>query len=304
MTTDARPLPAAMVLAAGLGTRLRPLTDELPKPLAWLGDRPLIDAILASLARAGFIRAVANTHHLASAYDGAWRGRQPLEVALVHEPSILGTGGGLANAASLLGPGDVLVWNADIWAELDVPALLEAHALGASVATLVTGPRRGPKLGTLGLDASGRVARVRAFDRGGEVESADYAGIAVLGEPLRARLPAPGCLVGDGLIPALEDGDAVATFALPSAFHDLGTLELYLEANLAWLSKRRLDAYVAPTAEVAPGVTLRRAIVASSARVVGAGALSDVVVWPGATATAPLSRAVVTPRGIVRARCP
>lgn len=300
--TERGPLPAAMVLAAGLGTRLRPLSDELPKPLSWLGDRPLIDAILASLAAAGFTRAVVNTHHLAAAYDAAWRERQPLAVALSHEPEILGTGGGLARAASLLGAGEVLVWNADIWARLDVPALLAAHAASGGAATLVTGPRRAPREGTLGLDAEGRVVRVRALDRGSEVASADYAGIAVLREALRARLPASGCLVGDALIPALAAGEQVSSFALGRPFRDLGTPELYLEANLEWLSERGLEAYVDPSAEVAGGVTLRRSVVARSARVEGAGELSDVVVWPGATATAPLARAVVTPRGVTFTR--
>lgn len=295
-------MPRAMVLAAGLGTRLAPLTDELPKPLVWLGDRPLLDAILAGLSGAGFREVVVNTHHLPDAFDEGWRATQPVDVKLVHEPKILGTGGGVANASKLLGAGPVLVWNADISATFDVGRLIATHESAASLATFVTGPRLAPRAGTLGLDPSGRIVRVRAFDGGGEVASADYAGIALLSEALRERLPRDGCLVGDALIPALERGERVDTFALEDRFHDLGTPELYLEANLAWLARRGLRAFVHPSASVARGIELVGAIVAAGARVEGEGKVESTVVWPQATALAPLSNAVVTPRRIVTLR--
>ncbi|NUP10375.1 MAG: NDP-sugar synthase [Polyangiaceae bacterium] len=288
-----------MVLAAGLGTRLAPLTHEVPKPLVWLGDRPLIDDILARLAAQGFSRVVANTHHLAERFDAAWKVRQPLDVTLVHEPHILGTGGGLANAAGLLGKGDVLVWNADIAAELDVAKLLAAHDGSDAVATFVTGPIKPSRAGTLGLDASGGIVRVRAFDAGGEVASADYAGIAILRPSLRKRLPKDGCLVGDALIPALQNGERAATFSLATPFFDLGTPRLYLDANIAWLARRGLDSYLHPSAVIGPEVSLERCVVAADARVEGRGVLKDVVVWPAATALAPLESAVVTPNRVV-----
>src|SRR5437868_13630696 len=100
-------MKVAMVLAAGLGTRLRPLTDHVPKPLCPVGDRPQIDHILEALARGGIERAVVNTHHLHEQFTDAWARSQPLEVVRIHEPEILGTGGGIANAASALGEGPV-----------------------------------------------------------------------------------------------------------------------------------------------------------------------------------------------------
>jgi mannose-1-phosphate guanylyltransferase len=290
-----------MILAAGLGTRLLPLTRELPKPLAWLGDRPQIDHAIAALARAGLERVVVNTHHLADKFDETWRRAQPIEVALVHEEAILGTAGGVANAAAALGDGDVLVWNADIVADLDVARLLDAHAASGAASTLVVGPQAiAVGQGSLGLDARGDVVRLRAHRGAGEVRGAEYAGIALISSALRARLPAPGCLVADGWIPLLQAGGKLATHALRASFLDTGTKAEYLEANLAWLADRGASCEIAPGALVEPSVELDRVVVAAGARVVGTGALRRVVVWPGATATAPLEDAVVTREGVVR----
>ncbi len=117
-----------MILAAGFGTRLRPLTLELPKPLVWVGDRPAIAMVAERLVAAGVREIVINTHHQAEAFSTEMLARVPGEISVVVEEEILGTGGGVANAASLLGDGDVVVWNGDILAPLDVRALLAAHA--------------------------------------------------------------------------------------------------------------------------------------------------------------------------------
>jgi mannose-1-phosphate guanylyltransferase len=289
-------LPPAMVLAAGLGTRLLPLTREKPKPLAWLGDRPQIEHVLAALARAGAPRAIVNTHHLAAELDDAWAAAQPLPITRVHEPEILGTGGGIANARDALGEGEVLVWNADIVVDPDLAALVAAHRASGAAATPVLGPERHPVgKGSVGVAADGRVVRLRAVTRGEEAFGADYAGIAVLGEAARAALPRAGCLVGDTWIPMMEAGAHLATFALTEPFLDTGSLGEYLAANLAWLAQRGTASFVAPGAKVGPEVRLEGVVVGPGATVTGVGALSRVVVWPGATAVAPLADAVVTP---------
>ena len=221
-----------MILAAGLGTRLRPLTDATPKPLCPVGDRPQIEHVFALLARSGVPRAVVNTHHLHEQFTPTWASRQPLSLTLIHEPEILGTGGGVANAARALGEGPVLVWNGDILAG---PRLERLFASPLGLATLVVGPRRPIGEGTLGLAADGSVARIRAARRGEEIASADYAGIALLSETFRARLAAPSCLVGDGFVPSVARGERLDTFALDSAFEDTGSLGAYLDANLGWL---------------------------------------------------------------------
>jgi mannose-1-phosphate guanylyltransferase len=287
-----------MVLAAGLGSRLRPLTEVLPKPLVPVGDRPALAHVLERLAAAGLARVVVNAHH----------GREQLErfledrgVAMSAEPDLLGTAGGVARAAPLLGTGDVLIWNADILAPIDASALIAAHA-GAPhrAATLVVQPReRGS--GSVGLDADGRVVRLRRQRVGEETRGGEFLGVHILGEPLRKGLPERGCLIGDVYIPAMKSGATLQAFEWGAPFFDIGTVARYLEANLDWLASRGLPSWVDRGAFLAPGVTLEGALVGEGATVRGAGALERCVVWPGASVEAPLADAVVAPGHIVRA---
>jgi len=291
-------MPRAMILAAGLGTRLRPLTSELPKPLVPVGDRPVVAHIAAHLARAGILEAALNTHHLAEAFVSPWLGSLPLRLTVIHEPRILGTGGGIANAAGVLGGGDVIVWNGDILADLDVAALLEAHRRSAALATMaVASCLRGE--GTVGLGAGGAVVRLRGERFGDEVSGGDFLGIVVMGAALRRRLPEVGCWIGDGVLPALREGGRISAFAWDGGFEDIGTLDAYLTANLRWLARQGIEAHVGEGACVSPGVVLSRAVVGASATVTGEGAIVRSVIWPGARAVAPLSGAVVTTRGQV-----
>jgi len=100
-------MTTAMVLCAGFGTRLRPLTDELPKPLMPVGDRPVLAHIYESLVRRGVREVVVNTHHRASDFENPIKAYAP-DLQVLHESEILGTAGGVSNAASTLGAADVV----------------------------------------------------------------------------------------------------------------------------------------------------------------------------------------------------
>ena len=292
-----------MILAAGLGTRLRPLTDELPKPLVPVGDRPSVAHVAAELAAAGITEVVLNTHHLAEAFTAEVLASLPVDLRVVHEPEILGTGGGVANAAPLLGEGLVVVWNGDILARVDLRAMIEAHHADRAELTLAIAPReRG--LGTVGVDARGCVSRLRGEGFGEEIAGGDFLGVYLLGPAFRARLAAPGCLIGDGVMPWLRAGGRAHTFAVREPWDDIGSVESYLAANTRWLSRRGLRAFVHPTARVEAGVEVIGSVIGSGAEARGRGALRDVVVWPGARAEAPLDRAVVTPRVLVTMGAP
>ncbi len=290
-----------MVLAAGMGTRLRPLTDLCPKPLVPVGDRPALDHALDQLRRAGATRVVVNAHHRAAdVVRFAERAGGGLRVS--EEGELLGTAGGVRHAATALGEGDVLVWNADILADVDARALHETHATraqreGTAAALVVRSRARGQ--GNVGLDAAGRVVRLRDRSFAAEASGGEFLGIHVLGESLRARLPERGCLVGDVYIPALERGVRLIAFLHEGAFFDIGSVESYLAANLAWLRARRLERWTGPGARVDPGVVLREAVVGEGASVSGAGSLERCVVWPGAEATGPLADAIVAPGLVV-----
>jgi N-acetyl-alpha-D-muramate 1-phosphate uridylyltransferase len=104
-----------MILAAGLGRRLRPLTDHTPKPLISVGGKMMIDHALDQLATVGIKRCVVNTHHLADQIQAHVRKVTNMEVMTSHETTLLDTGGGLMKALPYFGGEPLFVLNADIW---------------------------------------------------------------------------------------------------------------------------------------------------------------------------------------------
>ena len=113
-----------MVLAAGLGTRMRPLTEAVPKPLLALRGRSLLDHALDRLADSGVREVVVNAHHLAPQIVAACEARSEPHCQVVVEPELLETGGGIRNALPLLGPAPFAVVNGDAyWLDGPVPAL-------------------------------------------------------------------------------------------------------------------------------------------------------------------------------------
>lgn len=131
----------AMILAAGRGERLRPLTERLPKALAEAGGKPLVGWLLARLAAAGFREVVINVSHLGErieAYlgNGAAFG---LAIAYSREAEPLESAGGIAQARALLGPAPFVLVNADVYSDFDLGAL-RARSLGERLAHLVLTP--------------------------------------------------------------------------------------------------------------------------------------------------------------------
>ena len=164
----------AMILAAGRGERLRPLTATTPKPLVEVGGTTLLGRHLERLARAGFTQAVINVSHLAAKiveYFGDGK-RYGLAIAWSHEAEPLETAGGIALARALLGPEPFLLVNADIWCDYDFSGLRGLNLDGRlSHLILVPNPAQHPA-GDFSLD-NGIVGNAPA-------PRYTYAGIAVL----------------------------------------------------------------------------------------------------------------------------
>ncbi len=118
MTISSRPT-TAFVLAAGLGTRMRPLTNDTPKPLVPLAGRPLIDHVLDRLAGAGITRAVVNVHHHADKLEAYLKARRTPEIVISDERGLLlETGGGVMHARDKIGTEPFLIHNSDsVWIE-------------------------------------------------------------------------------------------------------------------------------------------------------------------------------------------
>ena len=118
-------ITTAMLLAAGLGTRMKPLTDTRPKPLIEVGGRTLVDRVLDKLAAQGVTRAIVNVHHFADQMEAHLAGRRDLEILIADERSaLLDSGGGIKNAADQLGRDPIFLANIDsLWLEGSIPAL-------------------------------------------------------------------------------------------------------------------------------------------------------------------------------------
>ncbi len=128
----------AFLLAAGLGTRLRPITDTTPKCLVEVGGRPLLDIWLDALAKAGVQEVLVNTHHLAGLVEAHVARRwMPPVVRLSHEPVLRGSAGTLLANRDFVADEDMfLVVNADNVTDFDLRMLMDAHRAGATIATL------------------------------------------------------------------------------------------------------------------------------------------------------------------------
>lgn len=193
----------AMVLAAGLGMRMRPLTDHLPKPLVALAGRPLIDHVLDRLAAAGVRRAVVNVHYCAEALEAhlaarAARGVGP-SLALSDERGLLlDTGGGVRKALDLLGKEPFFAHNSDsVWIEEDgapeqgatLARMIAAWDAGRMDALLLVAPRSGclgyDGRGDFDIDEDGRLSRRRRDGTAGCV----FAGVSILTPRLFAGAP-------------------------------------------------------------------------------------------------------------------
>jgi NDP-sugar pyrophosphorylase family protein len=125
-----------MIMAAGKGTRLRPLTDFVPKPMVPIVNRPALHHILRLLFRHGLHQVIINLHHLADTVtsycgDGSWLG---MEITYSREPELLGTSGGVKNNESYLGGGTFLVMSGDSLTDIDLTRLIAAHRRNGSIA--------------------------------------------------------------------------------------------------------------------------------------------------------------------------
>ena len=282
----------AFVLGAGLGERLRPLTDQLPKPLIPVFHQPLITYAFDHLQAAGIRRFVVNTHHLPEAYartfpDARYRGAP---IAFRHEsPVRLETAGGIANVRDLLGDAPFLVYNGDILTNLPLAPLLEEHESSGNLVTLVL-RRAGPALHIAWDPATRRVTDIRNRLGTGNPGAYLFTGIYACSPAIHDWLT-PG--KAESVIPIflrmIEQGAKLGAVVIDDGFWwDLGSRAAYLEAHRALAAMGLAPApAVHPAAQVAAGAVLRGLNVIGQGAVIEAGAeLEDCVVWPEAVVAA------------------
>jgi NDP-sugar pyrophosphorylase family protein len=134
----------AMILAAGFGTRLKPMTDNIPKPLVKVNNQPMIKIVLDKLIKFGINEVIINTHYLSEQIVKYFEMNDfAVKVNLIYEPEILGTGGGILNAAPYFkNENDILIYNVDVSSDIDLNVMYEFHKNENSVATLAVQKRK------------------------------------------------------------------------------------------------------------------------------------------------------------------
>ncbi|HEY7141778.1 MAG TPA: NDP-sugar synthase [Methylomirabilota bacterium] len=278
----------AVILAGGLGTRLRPLTLERPKPVVPLLNVPFLSYQLALLGVHGVRDVILSVSHRAEAIRAIMARERLGDVRLrdVVEAEPLGTAGGVRNAADLV-DGRVVVLNGDVLTDLDLTAMLRMHEARGAAATIYLTPVENPTAyGLVELEPDGRVHRFLEKPGWEEVTTNTVnAGVYILERELLEWIPkGEPCSIEREFFPLLlERRAAFYGFVSPGYWLDIGTPVKYFQAQQDLLA-RRLQAHVAPPGRAGPeGWVHPTTTVAPSARLRGPVAIgSDCRVEAGA----------------------
>ena len=226
-----------MILAAGLGTRLRPLTNTIPKPLLPIAGTPLIVWNLLLLKRHGFHQVVINLHYLGPMIEQALGDGSKFGMRIIysHEPIILGTGGGLKKAEPYFSGEPVLILNADTLVELDLEALRDFHRSRGAAATLaLREDQDAERWGLVEVGEQDRILRItgRGVREATTIAQRMFAGIHILHPRLLQQVP-KGVVssIIDPYVAAIERGEPVLGYDLHGYWSDIGTTERYTQAE-------------------------------------------------------------------------
>jgi mannose-1-phosphate guanylyltransferase len=284
----------AFVLGAGLGTRLRPLTNLLPKPLLPIFGKPLITFALDHLRQSDIEKIWVNTHHLPDKFSEQFPNREycgtPLE--LVHEPDLRETGGGIKNLERRIGDEPFIVYSGDILTDLPLERLVEEHFSKRNDVTLA--------LRTTGLSRSiqwrpetGRVVDLLGALGSGEPGKFDFAGISVWNPSVFSRIPSATKI---SFIPIIiewmKSGGVVGGVVLEeSHWFNLGSTKEYLAAHQViahtrwvpdYLRGRQWPVKIDPAARVSSQAKVEGgSYVGARCRIEADALLEDSILFPG-----------------------
>lgn len=318
----------ALLLSAGLSTRLAPLSDERPKPLLPVCNRPLLEWAVAHVRSAGLTEVIVNLHHLGDQIRAFLGDGQGLGVRASYSPEarILGTGGGIRAMAERLPRGLALVMNAKIVCDLDLRQVIEAHLASGALATLVLRPDpRALRWGAVWADPEGQVVRMLDAEhptaRGGE--PCLFTGIHLLSPELLDQIPeGESCIVRQTYLPVLRAGGRLHAVLHRGYFYEHSTPSRYLQGNLNLVSglarpghapgplsgvdpsaEVHSQAHLVPPLLVGAGCRIEAGARVGPLAVLGEGSVvraglnvTRAVVWPGAVVDTDAVAAVVTPR--------
>lgn len=218
-----------MLLAAGLGTRMRPLTYKVPKPLLPLDGMTVIDHQLKYLSHFGIEQVMINLHHLGDMIkehvgDGS---RYGIEIHFSEERTLLGTGGGIKKAEPFFGGDPFVVLNTDALMDIEISFVIENHMSLGSVATMVV---RHLSAGDSYTPLSLHEDRISEFGKGDHF----FAGLQIIDHRMLDLLPSAGfasCLINDGYGQFLKKGIPISAYVDKGPWYDLGNPDGYERAK-------------------------------------------------------------------------
>jgi NDP-sugar pyrophosphorylase family protein len=320
-----------MVLAAGVGERMRPLTTHVPKPLLPVANRPVMGYVLEHLARHGFTEVVANLHYRAHDIEAHFGdgSRDGVSLSYSYEEELCGSAGGLKRCEETFGGEDFLVTGADDLTDMNLTALLEAHrAVGAVASIGLVEVEQTSEFGIVVTDEAGRIQQFVEKPKGVAPSNTANTQIYLFSPRIFEFIPS-ACFhdFGKQVFPALvAAGLPFYGFRLEGYWRDIGSIKDYLAAQWDVLEGRLRGKVAGPEAtagvrlgdgcHMGPGVQLRapvllgngchvgpetelgpKTVLGDRARVGAKARLTDCVVWEGLEVPegADLSRTVVIP---------
>jgi len=188
---QSKQINTAFILGAGLGTRLRPLTENIPKPLLEIGGYPIITYAMGHLRAVGVKRLIVNTHHYAEKYAEAFpdNNYKGIPITFRHEPVLLDTAGGIKNIEDLIAEDErIIVYNGDIITNMPIELLIRKHFELKTSVTLVL-RSIGPLL-NVNVDREGFVCDMRHILKNEGIKSCLFAGIYIVEKSFLKRLTA------------------------------------------------------------------------------------------------------------------
>ncbi|MGB5267893.1 MAG: sugar phosphate nucleotidyltransferase [Polyangiales bacterium] len=296
-----------MLLAAGLGTRLRPLTALRPKPIVPVANRPLAGFAMEHLARSGVRSIVANTHPEPELVEPTLQAVCPrgVDLRFSREIELLGTGGGLRKAwPSFDDPqSPVIVVNGDTLFAPDLRRAYAAHVAQGAVATMILRPTADPEhLGAIGIDQNDWVRSLLGTPSDGRVrEALMFTGVQILSPEAFSAMPESGCVIRSAYRHWVDRGAPVLGVIDASPWADLGTVSEYQRLNLelasgsfTWPGVEPRDGCILPDSRE-PSSSIRRSVIGPEVDIAAGVQLDRCVVWPGTHVTCSATNAVLTP---------
>lgn len=226
-----------LILAAGLGSRLRPITNHIPKPLWPLAGVPLLEITINKLLNAGIEEICVNIHHLSQQIKSFLSSKYP-EIHISVESKLLGTGGALVPIREWIDGSNIIIYNSDIISDLSLNRLVESHNEN-NIATMVLLSKPQPNKSPVSFNEKG-ITAIRAMVPNDQFST--FSGIHILSPKFLEKVPTEGFSdIIDTYIKYLNTGENVGHHHLSGYWRDLGTPQDFFDANVDFIQLSEKD---------------------------------------------------------------